>query len=103
MFLLAISIKTSVSSALVQMLQMCRWETSCKGYPGKTNIYSCCSALVEFWVANCGSYPFKLLRVVCGLVCVVFLITCYSMWYKPMNIITTITASNTTVYVPGVS
>lgn len=25
------------------------------------------------------------------------------MWYKPMNIITTITASNTTVYVPGVS
>lgn len=67
MALLAVSSNTSVSSACVQVLQMGKWQTSCKGYPGKTNFYSCCSAPVEFRVVNCGSYPFKVLWVVCVL------------------------------------
>lgn len=49
------------------MLQMCEWEASCKGYSGKTNLYSCCSALVELWVVNCGSYPSKPVICVGGL------------------------------------
>lgn len=95
MFLLAASVKASVAFVLAQVLQMCQWKTSCKGYPGKTNVYFGCSALVEFWVVNCGSYPFKLLWVVCGLL--VSLTTGYSMWCKPMSIIIPVTASNSAV------
>lgn len=64
---LAVSSNTSIPSAHVQVLQMGKWQTSCKGYPGKTNLHSCCSAPVEFWVIDCGSYPFKVLYVVCVL------------------------------------
>lgn len=82
---------------------MCKWKTSCKGYPGKTNIHSCRSALVEFWVVNCGSYPFKPVWVVCGLFG--FLTTCYRLLQPVAQfyIIIAVIASNTAGFVSGVS
>lgn len=79
---------------------MCKWKTSCKGYPGKTNIYSCCSALVEFWVVNCGSYPFKQVWVGGGLFGFFNnLLQCVAQSY----IIIAVIASNTAGVLSGIS
>lgn len=78
---------------------MYKWKTSCKGYPGKTDIYSCCSALVEFWVVNCGSYPFKPLWFLCGL----FGFFNNLLQRVAQSYIIAVIASNTAGFVSGIS